>query len=360
MPASPIGSDTAALIVIWMAALALCAMSMVALIVVVIRRAILQKRTRWAEARRMELKRCCHAVLNSSIQFTPASLPQVTPLHFPLIMRITLDILRSLKGDDVLRIVELVQMWGMEPYLHTTAWRGSRGRRIQALSLLSHFTDPASYAILKAHARYPDMYVQIAALRGLGMRAHPDEINDIVQDVIHSTHDMKNSLMLADILHRFGTAAVPSLIELVTSNASIEVRCAGLMALGSIGSEDALDTLIAISEGDEIELCTKSIAAMGAIGRERAAYAVAAHLESADARIRIQAAQALGKIKVMGTLPDLSIRLADEDWWVRFRAAEAVYQFGDVGIAALRSMGRQNNEAGLIARQVLGELAGFT
>ncbi|MBP8190829.1 MAG: HEAT repeat domain-containing protein, partial [Aquabacterium sp.] len=294
----------------------------------------------------------------SRMVFTPASLTKVGPLHYPLIMRLALDLLRSLRGDDVLRVIELVKMWGMEPYLYATVKHGSRGKRIQALTLLSSFDDEASYRVLLDHAGNPDMYIQVSALRGLSMRAPVSDLMDIIDRVTRSGGGMNNSLMLADILRRFGVPVVPALIGLVQSDAEHEVRLAGVMALGMIGDRSALDALIELSQEEGSMLRSAAITAMAQIGDDKAAYAVAALLESDSTPIRIQCAEALGKLKVTGTLPDLVVRLTDREWWVRFRAAEAICKFSDIGLAALRAMGQQDDEAGVIARQVLGELVG--
>lgn len=357
MQVSPVDSSTAALEAVWQGALGMLLMSVIALIVVTMRRAALQANSQKVERSRQELTRCFHAFLNSGVAFTKECLPQIGALHFPLIMRIALDITRSLKGDERYRVVELLTLWGMEPYLHRTAQEGSRGKRIQALTLLGMFRDEPSYQILMSNAPHHDMYIQMAALRGLALRAPRADVPHIIDLVIHAHSDMRNSLMLSDILSLFGEAAVPDLIHLVRSEAVLEVRMAGVMALGAIGSRQAVDVLIECAE-EEGPLRARAIASMAHIGDERAAYAIAAQLESDVTEVRLQAAIALGKMKVIGTMPDLAVRLSDRDWWVRFRAAEALHRFGDVGVASLMAMARQDNDAGLIARQVLGELSG--
>jgi HEAT repeat protein len=304
-----------------------------------------------------QAQRRTYAYLNSGMTFTKESLPTVTPNHYPLIMRIALDVSRSLKGEELQRIVQLLELWDMAEYINQTAFKGSRGKRIQALSTLSHYRDARSYRTLMAHADHPDMYIQIAALRGLAMRAPASDVPQIVQKVIHGDSSMRNSLMLSDILRLFGDQVVPDLITLVRSQAHLEVRLAGVMALGTIGSRDAVDMLIELVQ-EEGPLRARAIASMASIGDERAAYAIAAQLESDVPAVRIQAVIALGKMRVMGTLPDLAVRLADDNWWVRFRAAEALYRFGDVGVASLVAMSAQNNQAGLIAKQALGEFMG--
>ncbi|MDO9235582.1 MAG: HEAT repeat domain-containing protein [Aquabacterium sp.] len=359
MQASRIDSESVALAAIWQGTLLLCGMSVIAMIMVTVRRMHIQKRDLMTAKRKDELIRCFHAFLNSGFVFTKASLPTITPGHYPLILRIALDITRSLKGDELQRVVELLNLWEVLPYLLNTVKNGSRGKRIQALSMLSHYRDAASYQALLENAEHADMYIQMAALRGLAMRAQPQDVPAIVDKVIRAKGEMRNSLMLSDILRQFGEQIVPDLIKLVRSDAQLEVCLGGVMALGAIGSSDAVDTLIELAE-EEGPLRARAIASMASIGDERAAYAIAAQLESDNVEVRIQAVMALGKMKILGTLPDLAVRLADDNWWVRFRAAEALYLLGDVGIATLMALTKQNNQAGLIAQQVLDEYTGGT
>lgn len=203
-----------------------------------------------------------------------------------------------------------------------------------------------------------DMYIQIAALHGLARQNAVDYIPQIIDDLI--TSGKTNTLMLADVLQRFGLPAIIPLLKLVQSGANADVRIAGLMALGSINSYHAVDVLLKLTQDPNADICAQSIAALGKIGDGRAAESIAAKLEADEPKIRIQAAKALGMLRVVSTLPNLAARLSDEVWWVRFRTAEAMFLFGDKGIAFLRAISSQENNAGLIARQVLSEFAGVS
>lgn len=356
MPASAIVSETEFLKVIWMGSLGLSLASLAVVVIVVIRRIIIEKRRVYIHNRRQEITQCFYAALRSTVQLTVASFPKMTAKDKPIIMRAALDTLRSLRGSDTRRIVELLELWGMPAYLDKIAESGRKGKRIQAMTLLGYFHDEASIRVLLKGASDRDMYIQIAALRGLAMRGAVEHINDIVEHLTKS--GQTNTPMLSDILHRFGEPVVQPLITLANSNANSEVRTAAVMALGAIGSLNAVNTLIALADDADIDICAQSIAALGKIGDNRAAQTITRHLQSAEVAVRVQAAQALGGMHYIACLPQLAACLSDSDWWVRFRAAESLYKFGDKGIAALKAISAQQTPAGVIAKQVLAEFSG--
>ena len=201
-----------------------------------------------------------------------------------------------------------------------------------------------------------DTYIQIAALRALALRGAKQHIGQIVASISRSKKT--NTLMLSDILHRFGEPAVPTLVQLAKSDANLDVRVSALKALGSIGSLAAVDDLIALSGDKAAEIRANAIAALGKIGDDRAAETIVGHLTESDIGVRLQTVQALGRLQISSTMPQLAACLDDDNWWLRFRAAEALHHFGHMGIAALKAFGARNDRTGEIARQVLGEHAG--
>lgn len=353
MPASAIASEAVMLQAIWLGSLTLSLLSLAIMLVLIARRWLAQVQSRKYEARKAALTACFYAALKSPVAPSSASLPAVRPSEYPLVLRIALDILRSVRGEDTARIVQLLELWQMQPYLEKTAGKGSKGARIKALTMLGHFSDKDSLKTLLSHAGDADIYVQITALQGLAARGAVKQISQIVRSLNRSGHT--NSTMLADVLRRFGEDAVPALLKLAQSGAGVEIRMAAIMALGSIGSLQAVRVLMKLIGDAEDDIRIQSIDALGRIGDARAAKIIATHLEEKSAVIRLHAAKALGQLGQVATMPQLAARLDDADWWVRFRAAEALFLFGDKGIALLGSISGQQTRAGIIARQVLGE-----
>jgi hypothetical protein len=356
MPASAIVSETQVLQAMWMGSLVLSLLSIFVMAILIFRRLATQRWEKKMAQRSQEISSCLYAALKSPIALTAKSLPVIAAAEYPAVMRISLDRLRSLRGEDTRRIVKLLELWNMSSYIHKTAESGRKGKRIQALTLLGYFSDEESLSVLLRHAGADDTYVQIAALRGLALRGAKNHITQIVASISRSKQT--NTLMLSDILHRFGEPAVPTMLKLARSNANLEVRVSALMALGSIGSLQAVDDLIVLADDHQAEIRAHAIAALGKIGDGSAADAIVGHLAESDIGVRLQTVQALGRLQISSTMPQLAACLADDNWWVRYRAAESLHRFGLMGIAALKAFSAKNSRAGQIARQVLAEHAG--
>ena len=356
MPVSVIVSETQLLHAMWTGSLALSLLSLGAMAYLILRRLAAQRLEKKMAQRTKEISSCMYAALKSPIALTANSLPAVAAAEFPEVMRISLDRLRSLRGEDVRRIVKLLELWNMPSYIRKVAESGRKGRRIQALTLLGHFSDDKSLAVLLRQADASDTYIQIAALRALALRGAKQHIGQIVASISRSKRT--NSLMLSDILHRFGEPAVPTMLQLAKSDANLDVRVSALNALGSIGALEAVDDLIALSGDKAPEIRARAIAALGKIGDDRAADAIVGHLTENEIGVRLQTVQALGRLQISSTMPQLAACLSDDNWWVRYRAAEALHHFGHMGIATLKAFSARNDRIGLIAGQVLGEHAG--
>ncbi len=355
MPASAV-IDTHLLRAIWNVSLLLSLSSIAIITILILRRIISQRKMAKISIRSKKIMHAMFLSANSPVKLTVTSLPKIDKKDYPIIMRSALDILRSLQGENVVHIIEILTLWNILPYLQKVAAHGTRGKRIQALTLLGYFSDDQSLQIPLKHINSKDMYVQIAALRSLAFRNATTHIQTIIDSLKYS--NQTNALILADILQRFGEPAVPDLLKLIKLDANIEVKVAAIMTLGTIRSLSAVNSLIEMTSDSNAYICSHSIVALGKIGDKRAADSIVKNLASKKVSVRIQAAKALGKLQVINTMPQLAKSLADKDWWVRFYAAKSIYDFGDKGIAVLKSMGTQNDKSGIIANQVLGEFMG--
>lgn len=356
MPASVIISEAGLLNVIWLMSLMLSTVSVSILIILIIRRFFSARRETINTARKAELSRYLFAATNSPVELTAASLPKLKKGDEPLVTEIAIGTLRTVHGSDVDRIVNILQIWNLLPYLRHTLHHSSRGMRIRILTLLAYFEDEESLSELLQYSSNSDHYVQLAALRGLSYRKATQHIDQIIENL--SKSHQTNILVLADIMTHFGEVAVPALLVLINKNTLLEIRLAAITSLGAIGALQAVDPLIKLLDDPSMEIRAQSISALGKLGDARAGKAIMAHFKDENIAIRVQAVQALGLLDVNSAIPLFVEALKDEEWWVRYRAAEALYNMGDSGIALLRAVRRTEGEAAIISSQVLAEKGG--
>jgi hypothetical protein len=357
MPVSATGSEPTLLSALWYGSLILAALAFVVMAGLIIKRVLFVRKLRHADHHTQHWTRCFHAAINAPVAPTKTSLPPLTAVDVPVVMNIALTLLRNVRGQDANRIIAMFEAWDLITLLRTNLRTGSKSERLRTLTLFAHCTDEASLSHLLEQVSATDMYVQLTALRGLAMRGATQHLDHILASLGRSGRT--NMLMLADVLQRFGAPVVPSLCALVQSEAVLEVRLAGIHALGTLGVLEAVDTLVALLDDPHSDICAAAITALSKLGDSRAGEAILPHLTSPEQAVRVQAAQALGGFHLPAAIAPLVARLDDSDWWVRFRAAEALHRYGDQGIALLQAIASREGNRGVIAQQVLAERGGL-
>lgn len=302
------------------------------------------------------LRACFQAAIHSPSHLTAARLLSIYPNDYPLIIRLALDLLHVASNQEISQIIAVLELWNLSLYCQETDMPSSRGRCIQILTLIGYLSDPGSLTLLLKHIHHPDLYIQMAALRSLAIR----HANNYIPEVMNSLKNrgQTNIYMLADILHHFGKAIVPSLLELIQTEPKQNIRLAGLLALGNMRSLQAIEPLLALMSDPDIDIRIQAILALGKIGDNRIALDLLRPLREDDERVRIEIAQVLGQLKHPSTLSALVNSLEDTSWLVRFHAANALYVFGHKGILLLKFISEQPTNAGLISQQILSEQGG--
>ncbi len=345
-------SEALALHLIWRASLVLAGASLVIIAGLILRRGIDHRIRQRQKGRHEFISRVLLAAIAASAGPFAATLPRLEKSDYPVVVQVALDLLRAIKGQDVVRIVQVLAAWEVMPHLRRMLEHGSHSDKIRALTLLSHFEDEESLDYLCRYAEDVDPYVQLAALHGLAERQAMDQLPHILAQLAYS--DRQNTMLLADVLQRFGDTAAPMLVALASGQAPQEVREASLIALGTIRSLGSVKPLIAIAESDPLpDIRAQAISALGRIGDIRAGKVVIRALDEPEYIIRLHATQAAGKLRLNDALPHLAALLSDSAWWVRYRAAEALLRLNASSL--LKHKATQHDTAGEVARMMLAE-----
>lgn len=353
MSVSDIASKNSILEMLWLTSLALALISSAIMLVLVLRHIIIQHRKAKIFARKKQLDRFLFAAINSPIEIDSKAIPNLSSGDYPILMRSALNIIRSLNGNDAAKIIKILNLCNIKPYLLLTAQKGAKGKRIQSLTLLGYFSNKDSLQFLLNYVNDEDIAIQISALRALSLHDSKKHLRRIIKSLTNS--HKTNVILLADVLRRFGDFVVKDLIDVLNAKSNTDVKIAIIIALGDIGSLEAVDDLIKFAASSNLDIRTESIISIGKIGDQKAAPIIAENLQHKSAKVRIESAKSLGNLQAESTLPILVESLNDKNWWVRFYAAQSIYKFQDKGIAILKSISSQEDEAGLICAEVLAE-----
>ncbi|MFA5041015.1 MAG: HEAT repeat domain-containing protein [Bdellovibrionales bacterium] len=339
---------------LWAAAGLFAVVSAGMLALLFFRRKMQENEIEKTENRKEYIKKCFYAVMAAKIPLKKEGLPRLDKEDKPIVLGIALDLLRSIRGDDILKAIALMEQWDMVAYLENMATNEAKNKRIQAITLLSYFGSSRSLPVIKTQISSKDIYVHLAALRSYSSIIGPNNIDEIVNDLIAASQT--NTLILADVLYRFGEPAIPSLIKLIKHAQKREVRNAAALALGGIGSVEAVHPLLPFVDDPDSEIRAQAISVLGKLGTEETGRLISKCLDDEDPAVRIQTAMALGKMAYVPALDALVKRAAsDDDWWVRFRATEAISKMGNAGLSVLNAISRSDSPAAMLAGQVISE-----
>lgn len=331
---SPAGTDLA-LLWVWRISLVLAGAALAIALGLACRRWFEERVRGRRRVRKEAIGRLVQALLASPVAPTAGTVPSLEPGDEPALFSVALDILRVTRGRDAERVLQLLEIWNLRPWLERALSHGRRNRQIRVLTLLSHFRDAASLRLLLDHVWSPAIYVQLAALRGVAERGDVRHLPEVVRALTASR--ATNVPMLADILRRFGEPAVPFLVDLARDATVPQVRMAAVTALGHIGALQAFDGLAGLAGDPDPAVRVRALESLARLGDPRASAVVGECLSDSVPRVRAAAAHAAGLLGLRAWLLRLAEALEDGDWNVRYRAAEALYELGAPGQAVLRA-----------------------
>ena len=203
-------------------------------------------------------------------------------------------------------------------------------RRAMAAERLGQIGSPrAVFPLLKTirDAKDEDDDVRGAALRALGRIRDPAAIPELIEAL--GTPEAALPQRIAEILVRFGNAAVIPLCAEVRNPDSEVRRMWAAEVLGWLGDREAAIPLIDALGDVNPEVRAKAAGALGKLAEARAIDRLLEMLLSDPIPfVRTRVAQALGAIGHPRVVDHLVQVLRDPEWWVRIRAIEALEQIG--------------------------------
>lgn len=354
MQLSPSGFESFFLSSMLWGSLGLLLLSLVWLVVIALRRIGSDQRKARDADRAARVRSFLYAAIKSPVMPELETLPKVTQSDYPAIMGAALDILRNIRGADSARVIDVLRLGNLEAFLRRTARSGLRGQRIQAISLLGYVETPENIDCLVACADDRNIYVQMAALRALARFRGKDRVNEVVE-VLRKTRS-GSSILLTEILSRFGPDAVPALLRLAARESATQVRVAAVKAVGLIGERSSAAAVANLFGDETSAVRTAAVEALARLGDIRFSDLFLERMTDPDPAVRAAAIQAVGKLNLRQALAPLSRALDESAWQVRFLAAEALVELGAPGRAILRARERGAPGVGSqIAHQMLGQ-----
>ncbi len=341
------------LAVVWMASAGFAALSTFMLLTLALRRAFRDRMRRQEKAKMAQFDALLSALVRQRIAPRGDMLPHIDAGDVAALVNVLLNYLRNLSGADADLVIDAIDLWDIESLLVQEAKHGHRGRRIEALAVLSYLRSETSLASLVKALRSEDDYVQLAAIRCIARRGAIEYLPHII-DAINQERE-RNRTILAEVLQRFGAASAPYLEKLTDEAASDSVLIAALEALAMIAPEHVQVNMKALMAHSAPRVRAAAVRLAGVSAVSSPIDVIALGLEDQEALVRIRAAVAAGNAGRQDLLPALRRTLADPVWWVRFRACQAMLNLGAAGRAVLRTVAAKSGDEAILAADILSE-----
>ena len=133
---SPAGTDLV-LLWVWRASLGLAAVALSIALGLACKRWFEERARARRKARKAGINRLVQALLASPVPPTARDGPPLQPGDEPALFGVALDILRVTRGRDAERVLALLEIWNLVPWLRRPLEPGPRSPQIPVLTLLS-------------------------------------------------------------------------------------------------------------------------------------------------------------------------------------------------------------------------------
>ncbi len=324
----------------------LCALALIAAVVLLRVRNIL-KRRRWT---RMELS--WEPVIPDVLVYErPES--DLHDLVKPSDQRYFVDFLlrysSRLKGEERSTVLQLAR-----PYMPAIARqlnRRSAERRARALKTLGEL-DADTYAAQTIEAlRDPSPLVAITAARALARHRSPEMVHDLVQGM--ETFELWHTRFLAAILAELGPDVAPALRGFLQDpQHSARTRALAAATLEQLNDLNAVDAAVTVVETErDVDLLVAAVRLIRKVGSGDHVAAVRRLLEAPSPAVRGYAVATLASIGTPGDTSLIQQAIDDESNWVVMHAVRGLKAVGRLDI--LRELAESDHPRAPAALEVL-------
>lgn len=323
---------------IWLATWVLAITSMLIFAVLVVRRAIDERRAKHNDAVRKLIQQILFRYMLDDTEADQADLQNL--LNFrrrdkPVLRKLAIDLFHLVRGKERDRLTHLLKRISFRGECIRDLNNGStRQRRLAAAALQMFADDKSRKALLKA-LNGSDEETRIAAADSLLIIGALPDLDVLMEKLKFSiaarSRDVRT--LFRDIARRS-----PGHLIALAGHKNLGLTEKLLIAEAMVDARDyhVIDVLLVYAQDADAELRSTALRALSALQHPAAADVVRRGLADMSWQVRAVAAKAAGRIGLTEYGPALDFLMDDRNWWVRYRAAEALVKFGADSIAMLQ------------------------
>lgn len=314
--------------VIWWTSVALVTMSIVAMILMIMRRFRIERGAAWWGARK---KKMVARLLSALDEADPMLLDwsDFTKVDLRLAHEILYDMAGLIRGGYQESLTALLEAIGGREAGIAQLCDARENTRIQAASNLALFKGDDVIEALRGALSDESAHVRLAAAAALNRIGSAISLHDLLQYLDPNT--IVRSRRMRELFRKVGGQSIPQLMDLLVATDSVPLRLLVIDALGANRVQEALDLIMAQASSADVDVRAEALRALATIGHPSAVPVVVQGLSDVAWEVRTQAAVCAGRIGLPATIPALTALLDDDKWWVRFRAAQSLFSMKDEG-----------------------------
>ncbi|MGB3614925.1 MAG: HEAT repeat domain-containing protein [Elainellaceae cyanobacterium] len=203
--------------------------------------------------------------------------------------------------------------------------------RLRFAETLGDIGEPATPFLMNALSSHRDVVVRRAAAKTLTLIADPDAVPTLLHAFLNDEDTVVRGSS-AGALARTGEVAVPALLEIIASDQPEEIKGHAAWALAFIGSEGAEHLYRALDDAS-LDVRCAVIGALGHVAQEqsdeKSCGLLVSALDDPEGLIRTEAAAALGQVNYPPAVPRLILATQDADLDVRKAAINSLGKIGN-------------------------------
>lgn len=323
---------------IWLATLLLACVSILIFLVLVIRRAIDERRAIHNDNVRKIIQQILFRYMlddGEADQSDLGNLLSVRRRDQAVLRKLAIDLFHLVRGKERHRLTQVLKRIRFRGECIKDLRKGSIRQRRLAAAALQMFADEKSRNALLRALNDRDTETRIAAADSLLIiEALPD------LDVLLEKLSIPIQAQSRDVRTLFRDIArrSPAYLVALAGQQHLGLTEKLLIAEAMVDARDyqVLSVLLEYAQDADADLRSTALRALSALQHPAAAEVVRQGLMDMSWQVRAVAARAAGRIGLPECLSPLNFLIDDRNWWVRFRAAQALFKLGEDGIAVLQ------------------------
>jgi HEAT repeat protein len=282
----------------------------------------------------------------------------VPPKDYPYFQSYLRETISMIKDIDVSAEKKIAEVSGFIDYLKRRIRNSKKWKKALAVRVLSYFRDSENIPLFKK-LHEEETFLQTVFAASLGMALCKDNISFRTLAYRLWILSGRHQEAILTILNIQGKAMAPGVHDILREEQlRDEGKLVGTKFLGDNRYQEAAPTIVRMLHVETSpEVQASCLNALRYIGDESVLNDVVPFLEHVDFNLRIEALHAVAKAGGTAYLQHIESCLSDKNWWVRREAALAVAGMGKNGIARLKAIAEEENEAPrFAARGILSEM----